>query len=149
MGMEARKRTVLVDFRNRDVRYRHTLRGHSRSERIGELRSRFIGKVCDFIDKSPVEGFLSREPAAYFHQGEKVFRLALAARGVELGAIKVELVEAGLDFLAVGDERCELVAVKTAPLEEGHRAFMHEVHGPGIDGDVGRAERSDGGGGGI
>ena len=26
---------------------------------------------------------------------------------------------------------------------------MHEVHGPGIDGDVGRAERGDGCGGGI
>ena len=26
---------------------------------------------------------------------------------------------------------------------------MHEVHGPGIDGDVGRAERSDGCGGSI
>ena len=97
----------------------------------------------------PVEGFLSREPAAYFHQGEKVFRLALAARGVELGAVQVELVEVGLDFLTVGDERCELVAVKAAPLEESHRAFMHKVHGPGIDGDTGRAERSDGCGGSI
>ncbi len=108
-----------------------------------------FGKVCDFIDKSPVEGFLCREPAAYFHQGEKVFRLALAARGVELGAVKVELVEVGLDFLAVGDERSELVAVEAAPLEEGHRAFMHEVHCPSIDGDTGRAERSDGCGGSI
>ncbi len=54
-----------------------------------------------------------------------------------------------LDLLAVGYERCELVAVQTAPLEEGHRAFMHEVHCPGIDGDTGRAERSDGCGGSI
>ncbi len=146
---KARGSGVFLRFGDWDVGNRQPLGGHSRSERVGEFRGGFIGKVGDFIDKAPVEGFLSREPAADFHQGEQVLRLALAPGRIELGAVQVELVKVGLDLLAVGDKRGELVGVQTAPLEEGHRAFMHEVHGPGIDGDVDRAERSDGSGGGI
>lgn len=76
-----------------------------------------------------------------------------------MGAIKVELVEVGLDFLAVGYERGELSRIEAAPLviaegalqgrEQGHRALMHEVHCPGVNGDMSRTERSDGCGGSI
>ena len=53
----------------------------------------------------------------------------------------------------------ELVAVERAPFvtaagalqsrKQGHREFVNEIHGPGIDGDVYCAKRSDGGGRGI
>ena len=57
-------------------------------------------------------------------------------------------------LLAVGDERSEPVAVERSPLvtaagalqsrEQGHRAFVNEIHSPGINGDVCCAELSDG-----
>lgn len=72
-----------------------------------------------------VKGFLCRQPAHDFHQGNKISGLSLASGRIELGAVQVELVEVGLDFLTVGDERSELSRVKAAPLEEGHRALMH------------------------
>ena len=36
--------------------------------------------------------------------------------------------------------------VKTAPLEEGGRALMDEIHSAAVNGDVSRTERSDCGG---
>lgn len=61
--------------------------------------------------------------------------------------------------MGVLDKSGELVAVERAPFvtaagalqsrEQGHRAFVNEIHGPGIDGDVYCAKRSDGGGRGI
>lgn len=143
------KRRILFSLGQRDVRYRHTDIRHRGGERIGEFGSRFIGKVGDFIDEAPFEGFLGREPASDFHQGEQVLRLTLAPGGIELGHIEVELVKVGLNLLTVGDKCSELVGVETAPLKERHRALMHEVHSPGIHRDMGGTERSDGGGRGI
>ena len=39
--------------------------------------------------------------------------------------------------------------VKAAPLEESHRTLMHEIHSPRVNGNVSRAERSDGCGGSV
>lgn len=55
---------------------------------------------------------------------------------LELDAIKVELIEVILDFLTVDNERSERGRVETAPHEENHRAFMHEVHSAHIHQDV-------------
>ena len=48
------------------------------------------------------------------------------------------------NFVERSNERRELVAVETAPLEESHRTLVDEIHSTGINGDVSRAERSDG-----
>jgi len=66
-----------------------------------------------------------------------------------LGAIKVELVKVSLNPLAVDNERRELVGVELTPLEESHRAFMHEVHSPCVNGDVSPAKGCDDCGGSI
>ena len=59
-----------------------------------------IGQIKgDFFDEAPVKGFLCGEPAADFHQGEQIFGLALASGGIEPCAVKVELVEVGLNRL--------------------------------------------------
>lgn len=143
------EQTVSVGFGKRDVGDRHTLACFNGSERVGQTRGRFIFKVGDFIDETPVEGFLGSEPTADFHQGEKIRNRFAALLGIELGYIKVELVKVGLNLLAVGYERRELVAVQAAPLEEGGGTLVNEVHGTRINGDVSRAERSDGSGGSI
>ena len=112
------EQTVSVGFGKRDVGDRQTLVYHSGSERVCQTQGRFICKVGDFIDKAPVEGFLGGEPASDLHQGEKIRNRFAALLGLELGYIEVELVEVGLNLLTVGNERRELVAVETAPLEE-------------------------------
>lgn len=66
------------------------------------------------------------EPTADFHQGEKIRSMLSALGGIGLGAIKVELIKVCLNLLTVGNERRELVAVKTAPFEESHRTLMDE-----------------------
>ena len=53
------------------------------------------------------------------------------------------------NFVERGNERRELVAVETAPLEESHRTLVDEIHSPGINGDISRVERGDGCGGSI
>ena len=63
------EQTLAASFGKGDVRYRHTGVSHSRSERVGKFGSGFIGKVGDFINEAPVEGFLCREPCNSLFQG--------------------------------------------------------------------------------
>ena len=61
-----------------------------------------------------------------------------------MGDIKVELGKVDLNLLTVSNERSQLVTVETAPLKEGGRTLVDDIHSAGINGDVSRAERSDG-----
>ena len=93
---------------------------HSRSHIISEFWIRFICKIGYLVYKTLIENFFGYEPISYFHQGEKVFWLAIVTSRIELGAVKVELIEVSLNLFAVGNEGIELNRFERTPLEEGH-----------------------------
>ena len=76
-------------------------------------------------------------------------RFLLALPGIHRGDVHVELVEVGSSLFAVGDKGAELVGIEASPFKERRRTLVDEVHSVLVNGDVSRAERSDGCGGSI
>ena len=108
--------------------------------RVSENWLFVIGFIGKFIDETPSESLLCRQPSALFHQVKKSLCVLLALGGVHLCDVGIELIEVFLLLFNVGDERSEVVRVHASPLEEVHRAFMHEVHGACVHGDDLRTE---------